>query len=421
MRVTARTESTGAGPGTGADPGTGAGPSGVRGLRGVRRVRAHRAPLTDAAVALVVTGFTVWSDRSAGAVSFAYTAEPLPLWLTVPLGLLLGAVAWWRRRAPALFLAAALVAYVLVPAYVVVMCAQYTLAERTTSWRTAALGTAGSVLVVGYPIWRYGGADAVGPLTLAICVAPALFGLYIGTRRELVGRMRERAERAEREQRQRIQQARSDERAQIARDMHDVVTHRVSLMVLHATALEAAHGQDATTISRRIGTIGREALGELRSLVEVLRADGDTEAPLVPQPGLADLDELVASSRRLGVPVTLERTGGPGAVPSALVEHAVYRVVQEALTNVHKHADGAQTRVEVRHTPRMLCLTVANGPGRHGLGPGLPSGRYGLLGVVERIRLVGGELTAEPTADGGFEVRAEVPLPARDPVPEEVR
>lgn len=125
--------------------------------------------------------------------------------------------------------------------------------------------------------------------------------------------------------------------------MHDVVTHRVSLMALHATALEATGVKDATVIGRRIGAIGREALGELRSLVQVLRADGD--APLAPQPGLADLADLVAES---------------GVRPPALVEHAVYRVVQEALTNVHKHAGDAETRVLVRQTRDVLRLSVTN-------------------------------------------------------------
>ena len=147
-----------------------------------------------------------------------------------------------------------------------------------------------------------------------------------------------------------------------------------------------------------------EALDELRGLVEVLRAD--REAPLAPQPGLADLPDLVAASDRAGTPVTLELIGDPDA--PALVAHAVYRVVQEALSNVHKHAAGARTHVRVAREPEVLRLSVANEPGVHAELPA--GGGHGLLGVAERIRLVGGELIARPTPDGGFEITAEVPV-----------
>jgi signal transduction histidine kinase len=186
-------------------------------------------------------------------------------------------------------------------------------------------------------------------------------------------------------------------------------------MVLHATALEAVNGENSVTIGRQIGAIGREALTELRSLVEVLRTDG--EAPTAPQPGLADLAELVAASHRADVPVTLETVDATGATPPsppaalpALIEHAVYRVVQEALTNVRKHAGNAPTHVRIQHTPRQLRLTVTNGHGTAEPDHGLPSGGHGLLGIAERIRLLGGTLQARPTLEGGFEITAEVPL-----------
>ncbi|TDD92218.1 histidine kinase [Actinomadura rubrisoli] len=371
----------------------------------------RRPTAVDALVAVAVAVSTAYSDagagRSFGDREIAGLGWEPPLWFAVPLGLLVGAAALLRRRRPEPFVALALAAWVTLAAFTAVMVAQYAFAERTGSWRRTAIGTLAASAVVGVPIWRLGGPDAAAPLTAAICVAPALLGLYTGTRRELIARMRERAERLEREQHQNILRARGEERAQIARDMHDVVTHRVSLMVLHATALEASDGRDATTIGRSIGAIGREALGELRSLVEVLRADGD--APVAPQPGLADLADLVAESRRIGMRVTFEIANESGSRPPALIEHAVYRVVQEALANVHKHAGDAETSVRIRQTPDVLRLRVANGPAR-GPGPGLPGGGHGLLGIAERIRLVGGELTARPAPGGGFEVSAEVPL-----------
>jgi hypothetical protein len=205
-----------------------------------------------------------------------------PLWLGIPLGLTVGLLTWRRRQAPAVLLAGSLAATVLVSAQVTVMLALYTLAERTTSGPKVAASLLVSVVLVGTPIWQYAGADGAIPVTVAICVAPAFLGLYVGTRRELVERMRERAERLEREQHQRVAQARSDERTHIARDMHDVVAHRVALIVLQATALESARNGDAAARGRQIGAIGREALAELRALVGILAAMTTRRSPRSP-------------------------------------------------------------------------------------------------------------------------------------------
>lgn len=374
----------------------------------------RRRPVTDTAVALLVAVATATGEFGSNDF-FGPTLAGLdgrfpPPWLGVPLAVGIGLLTRWRRRFPVPLLAGALLANALVSAHLAVAVALYTLAERTTARPRVTVGTTVSVILVGIPIWRYAGADGAIPISMAVCVAPTLLGMYVGTRTELLERIRERAERIEREQQQRVAQARSDERAQIARDMHDVVTHRVSLMVLQATALEAARGENAVTIGRQIGAIGRQALAELRSLVEVLHRDG--AAPLAPQPGLADLDHLIEESRRIGTPVTLEVTNQTGERPPLLVEHAAYRFVQEALTNVHKHAPGARTRVHIQQTPRLLRLSVSNGRGRPSTEAALPAGGHGLLGLAERVRLVGGQFTAGPTASGGFEVIAEVPIPA---------
>ncbi|WP_233621473.1 sensor histidine kinase [Amycolatopsis sp. WAC 04182] len=344
---------------------------------------------------------------AAAGLIYGYFRWHPPLWFWLPAVVVVAAAAWFRRDHPWLFAGVALAGWVALSGIFAVVLAQYTVAERTRSWRLTAVSTLGTLIVVGLPIWRLGGWDASLPQGIAVCVAPALLGLYVGTRRELISEMRERVEQAEEERDLRVRQARSDERAQIARDMHDVVTHRVSLMVLHATALEATNGRDATEVAGRIGTIGRAALDELRSVVSVLRAS--SAAPLAPQPGLADLVDLVDQTRALGVPVVLEvDTGAPAP---ALVQHAVYRVVQEALTNVRKHAGNPETQVRVLRETGLLRLTVLNRAGvASERGDGLPGGGHGLLGIAERIRLVGGELTAEHTFDGGFLVEAVVPL-----------
>lgn len=378
----------------------------------------HRGRVLDGMVAAgCAVGVTPLATE--GSI-YSYLDWRPPPWLLVPLAVGVGVSAWNRRRWPVQFAVVALAGWAALAGIAAVVVAQYTVAERSRSWRVTAAGTVMTLALVGPPIWWLGGLDASLPVSVALCVAPALLGLYVGTRRELITQMRARAERAEHDQDLRVQQARSEERAQIARDMHDVVTHRVSLMVLHATALEAARGRDSATLARQIGEIGRATLDELRSLVAVLRADGATgEAPLTPQPGLADLPDLVEQSCDLGLPVTLEITGEPDTPPPALVEHALYRVAQEALTNVRKHAGAPSTLIQVHHEPHLLRLTVANAPGTipdtAGRARRLPRGGHGLLGIAERVRLVGGELTTWSTPDGGFRVEATTPLaPERD-------
>jgi signal transduction histidine kinase len=375
-------------------------------------------PVTDTVVALVVVVLTATGEFGTNdffGPTLVGLDDPFPpLWLGVPIAVVLGLLTWSRRRIPVLLLAGSLLANGLVSAHLAVGVALYTLAERATAWPRVAAGTLASAVLVGVPIWRFAGADGAIPIVMAACVAPALLGMYVGTRHELVERVQQWTHHVERDQQQRIASARSEERAQIARDMHDVVTHRVSLMVLQATALEAATGEDPVLIGKRIRTTGREALAELRSLVGVLRNAGD--APLTPQPGLADLPVLVEESRRIGIPVTVEVTDPAAPRPPLLVEHAAYRFVLEALTNVRKHAPEARTRVRVEQTPHLLRLSVRNTSGRPVTEVPLPAGGHGLLGLAERVRLVGGEFTAGPTADGGFEVVAEVPI-HRDDAP----
>ncbi|GAB3968040.1 histidine kinase [Plantactinospora veratri] len=332
-----------------------------------------------------------------------------PLAVNASLGVLTGLAVLVRRDRPLLLYGSALVCWAVVGAYPATILAQYSLGAHLRSARLRVALTAVMVTAVAWPIWRSNGGDAGAPLSVALCILPVLVGLYLSSRREVLANLEERARRNEREERLRIDQARAEERAQIARDMHDVVTHRVALMVLHATALESAQGRDAVRIAGRIQGIGREALAELRTLVGVLR-DG-AAVPLRPQPGLDDLAELAAESRALGHAVELSVEAGLTA--PALVQHAVYRVVQEALTNVHKHAYDARTTVAVGSDGDGLWLVVRDDGGTSA--PAVaPGGGHGLLGIAERVRLVGGTLDTRRLADGGFEVSARLPLPGPD-------
>jgi len=250
-----------------------------------------------------------------------------------------------------------------------------------------------------------------------------LLALYFDTRRRLIMALTERAERAEREQHLLAEQARADERARLAGEMHDVVTHRVSLMVLQAGALRVTAPDAATRqAAEDLRANGSLALDELRDLVGILRtAPEDSESPA--DPGLA---ALVAESTAVGTPARLAEDGDPG-LASPVVRRTAYRVTREALTNVRKHAPGALVTVQVSYARAEVRLTIRNTPPpeRAGLDAGLAAATLagtgsglGLAGLRQRIELMQGTLRAGPAADGGFCVEAV--LPAFVPTPEPI-
>jgi len=242
-------------------------------------------------------------------------------------------------------------------------------------------------------------------------ISPALFGLYIANRRSLIQALTERAERAEREQELLAEQARADERVRLAGEMHDVVTHRVSLMVLQAGALRVTAPDEATrTAAEELREAGCQALAELRDLVGVLRTHSDSAEEPTDAVRLPDLAELVTESQAVGMSVELIVDGNP-LLTAPVVGRTAYRVVQEALTNVRKHAPGAKTRVHVRYGADRVRLTVRNGPPRETVDRELgDSGSgTGLLGLKQRVELVSGRFTTAARPDGGFEVDAILP------------
>jgi signal transduction histidine kinase len=257
-------------------------------------------------------------------------------------------------------------------------------------------------------------------------------GAYVGSRRALLASLRERAERAESEQAMRSNQARLAERSRIAQEMHDVLAHKISLVTLQAGGLEvnpAAGPEEVERVAGLIRTTARQALDDLRGVLGVLRGTegADLVGPtgprpplavaedLTPQPGLADVRALVEASRSSGVPVRLDWDVPDAPVPDQL-GRTVYRVVQEALTNVHKHAHGVSAAVLVRGRPGgRIDIEVANPrPVGSSVEPLLPGTGTGLDGLAERVRLAGGQVQAGPTPDG-FRVRAWLPWPL--PVP----
>jgi signal transduction histidine kinase len=256
---------------------------------------------------------------------------------------------------------------------------------------------------------------------------PLAVGMWVSARRQTVEALHDRAERLEREQRARTEQARAQERTRIAREMHDIVAHRVSLMVLHAGALEVGAADERTVqTAALIRGIGREALTDLRDVLGVLRSsstpagddDQDTngsgmesaagqDAAQAPQPTLADLDRLLDQTRDLGIRVN-RCDEGEARPLSVMVELTAYRIVQEALTNVHKHAGDASTDVVLRYLPGGLEVAVRNVPSGAPVHP-LPGAGLGLSGLRERVELLGGRFEAGRQVDGGFEMLARLP------------
>ncbi|MEV4557010.1 histidine kinase [Kitasatospora sp. NPDC049285] len=259
-----------------------------------------------------------------------------------------------------------------------------------------------------------------GFVAIGMALAPVVTGLYVGARRRLVLSLRDRAHGLETEltllaeqARERARRARLEERTRIAREMHDVVAHRVSLMVVHAAALERIVPKDparAQQSAKLIGETGRQALDELREILGVLRMSDQHEAGAEPPVGgLTELPRLVDQSRAAGMAVALTVKGEHQAYV-AEAEQTAFRVVQEGLTNAHKHAGGARVSVLLAYVPNGVRVSVLNDcPQGQAPAVALPSGGNGLVGMRERVLALGGSFSAGPREGGGFLVEAVLP------------
>jgi signal transduction histidine kinase len=372
------------------------------------------ADVACAAVAVLLGGLFLLGNLS--------ETDPQPVYLGVELIVGAGGVAGLlllRRRWPVgLAVVLTLISPLATMGLGAALMAVFTVATRRP-WRvTAAVGGLLAVVfmssfaMAARTPYEYWSAVATVVFLLAALVAS---GMLIRSQRLLVSSLKERARQAEQGQQLRILEARRLERERIAREMHDVLAHRISLLTLHAGALEFSPKADPEEVARAAGVIRRsafEAAEDLREVIGLLRTDGHVADPERPQPTLADLPALADESRRAGNPVTVEdRLADLGAVPTGIGRHA-YRVVQEGLTNARKHAPGAEVRVLVDGSPGTeLTIEV-----RNRLPPGVPpvpvpGAGAGLLGLSERVHLVQGRLEHGPTPDGDFRLQAWLPWP----------
>ncbi|MFI9806282.1 sensor histidine kinase [Streptomyces sp. NPDC052301] len=410
-----------------------------------------RSAVFDGCLALVSA-----VECGAEGVPFARDAG-IPVWFGVAFGVIAGSVLLVRRKWP---IAVVLVAIAITPAemgFLLGVVGLYTLAAcelpRRVIGALAGMSLLGTAVVTFVRVRQD---MARGDLTLGdwfvpfaavttalgLTAPPVLLGLYVGARRRLMESLRERADSLERELQllaeraeERAEWARNEERTRIAREMHDVVAHRVSLMVVHAAALQAVARKDPEKAVRNaalVGDMGRQALTELREMLGVLRAGEDVgrraagvslaavrEAAVAAAsrvavedgPWLGELEELIGQSAAAGMVVDLSVEGEVRSY-AAEVEQTAYRVVQEALTNVHKHAAGAKTHVRLAHRVSEIAMQVENEPPPEpgsASAAGLPSGGNGLVGMRERVVALGGVFVSGPTDAGGFRVSAVIP------------
>ncbi|MGV4985065.1 sensor histidine kinase [Streptomyces sp. NRAIS4] len=388
-------------------------------------LKAHPLAL-DAAIAAgvlvcMIAGSFVTPRGTNGVTWGIRTPDPLSLLLM----LLSAATLVFRRRAAKTVLAVTGTLSVIesvtgdprAPVAMSAVIALYTVAattDRTTTWRVGLLTmtvlTAAAML--GGPLPWYA-QENIGVLAWTGIGATA--GDAVRSRRAVVQAIRERAERAERTREEEARRRVAEERLRIARDLHDVVAHHIALVNVQAGV--AAHVMDkrpdqAKEALAHVREASRSALDELRATVGLLRQSGDPEAPTEPAPGLSRLEELADTFRNAGLPVEVARADQGTELPAA-VDLAAYRIVQEALTNVQKHAGSeAKAEVSVVRVGTDIEVTVldngAGADGRSGAGGG-----HGLLGMRERVTALGGTLTTGPRYGGGFRVHAILPLKTR--------
>ena len=321
------------------------------------------------------------------------------LWVTLPMSVIATAGIYFRRRNPlpvlAIETAAAVVAIAFGHAgiYVGVIFAVYTVAALTNR-RVSVQATLVAAVVLTVPLLRHGKwrpTELIGPVLL----------LGIAWFAGETARLRKH------DAQEQLRQAAAEERARITRELHDVVTHNVSVMVVQAAAagevFESRPEQSRAAISE-VEETGRRALNELRRLLGSVAGD---EGGVLPQPSLERLDELVDRVRAAGLSVELLREGDPERLPEG-IELSAYRIVQESLTNTIRHAHASRVTVVIRYRPDELEVEVTD----NGVGAPEPSEGRGLIGMRERVALYGGELDAGGRSGGGFGVRARIPVAA---------
>ena len=341
-----------------------------------------------------------------------------PAWAYVALAAAVVAVAI-RHRSPIGTLAVILVAAAVVDykpiAILPVMVGLFTVVEYSARWRMIQAVVVSTAVVLSIPLFHDDHLALPGVLSRLVAIGLAVAaGLWLRARADFIAGVRDRATRVERERELLAGQAVAEERVRIARELHDVVAHNVSLMVVQAQALAAT---DATTDEAerkealgRVAGLGREALSEMHRMLGVLRLDPGEAPELHPQPGVREIESLVERARGAGLRTRMTVEGQPRELPQG-VELSAFRIVQEALTNVIRHASATAVEVTLTYAAAGLDVAVTD----DGIGPPVlvaaAGDGHGLVGMRERAALFGGELEAGAAPSGrGYRVHALLPV-----------
>jgi signal transduction histidine kinase len=294
-----------------------------------------------------------------------------------------------------------------------VLVGVYTIACRL-DWRVSLPSTAGTavVFVVASAI-THGGEPALQQVVSAVVTISAAYvvGIYVRTRVAYIESLQQQTHQLAREHELLAERAVAEERVRIARELHDVVAHHLSLITVQAGALQTQlpPGDPARETADSMARSGRKAMDEMRLMLGVLRLGAAAQPERSPQPGIADISQLVETARAAGLRVRLEHAGDARTLPPG-IDLSVYRIVQEALTNVLRHAGPAHCTVTVRFTSDRLEVSITDDGKGSAAGSSGPGTGHGLVGMRERVALFGGNLFAGSVPDGGYAVRATFPL-----------
>lgn len=399
----------------------------------MRTVRRHWATSDSRAFGIAIPAALFVVTAGGCLVTGWVVSEPLALWPGLLLGFAASAVLHWRHRHPSAVMvvttlctmAMGALGFLLTPLLMgPLLVAQYSFTLRTdrrVSWYSASAAAVGMILA---------GLGLTSSLRHSLVIAfvnpagwvllTAAFGGYVRVRREYAAA---RAEHMEREREELARHRVVQERMRIARELHDVVAHHLALANAQAgTAAHLARSDPARAMEmlEHLSGTTAEALREMKRTVGLLRQDTDTSDELVPAPGLGQLPDLVATCAEAGLDVSVEVEGEP-CVLNAGLDLTAYRILQEALTNVTKHAATPSARVRLAYTPYHLTLTVTNDAAPHAdaapqadVTPPRADRGFGLVGMRERALAAGGSFRAGPRAHGGFEVLCSLPLNSND-------
>lgn len=380
------------------------------------RTRTAGPDVADGAVAVLLTA-GAYAQIAAG-------AHPTPA--VIVSGLVTTATVAWRRRAPVAVAAAAIAAFAVfelvatgtaLVELAAVALVFFSLGQRAAAGRrelsVAAALFAASVVVAVFTRGQLSLLDEASGWALFVGV-PAVIGNALARRASLAARLDSVTRQLRAENEASAARAAAEERLRIARELHDIVAHRVSVMVIQAAAARRIVGHDPDHARESLGLVeqsGRDALIEMRRVIGLLRRDDGATGPSGGHPGLTELDALVAGARSSGLDISLELRGRRRALPAEL-DSVAFRVVQEALTNTLKHAGPVSASVTVTYGAGVLDLEIIDSGPVGKPAPGAGEDGFGLTGMRERLAVHGGQLEAGPGSAGGFRVHATLPVTA---------